>query len=200
MIDLVLIGGDSARFNSFLNNGVDPCFGKCYALSARECRECTTPVVLDGRFLLLNDVCRALTAASKKPVAQESPKALAPATQTPVVPTVRAVSGPVSAPPPSPELEAVAELHTPNPARIKKLPYRDVMYRLQEGRSVLEIFLEILDEGTLDSEGPLARTYLYGAFWYIEKSLGLPVPKLPVFRELAALCKKSVHGRIARNA
>lgn len=61
---LVLIGGDSEAFNRFLESD-DPCFGRSFAASAPECKNCTAAVIADGQIFLLNEVCRDRTQAAK---------------------------------------------------------------------------------------------------------------------------------------
>lgn len=55
--ELVLIGGNSAAFQVLLTR-LDPCFGKNYAKSAKECKDCLCAVISGGRVHVLNEVCR----------------------------------------------------------------------------------------------------------------------------------------------
>lgn len=43
-------------FTQYLQE-TDPCFGKSFAKSSKECQACLLPVLMDGRILLLNDLC-----------------------------------------------------------------------------------------------------------------------------------------------
>ena len=63
-LPLQAVGVPQELFDSYLPN--DPCFGRRYAKSVRECQECLLPVVMEGRLHLLNEVCKARTEGLKK--------------------------------------------------------------------------------------------------------------------------------------
>lgn len=56
--ELDLIGGPTDVLKAHLAE--DVCFGKHYAKTVKECRECVCPVVVEERVLLLSEVCAAL--------------------------------------------------------------------------------------------------------------------------------------------
>jgi len=63
LLKLVGANEDDGRFARYLEAD-DPCFGRHFAKSATECQVCLCPVVLDGRLLLLREVCQARCAGT----------------------------------------------------------------------------------------------------------------------------------------
>jgi hypothetical protein len=65
-VDLILIGGDSEKFNRFLESD-DPCFGKRFSKSSPECKGCLCPVIVAGKLHTLNEVCAARSKGGAAP-------------------------------------------------------------------------------------------------------------------------------------
>jgi hypothetical protein len=66
--ELTLVGSDkSLEFQEYLQSD-DPCFGEHYAKRAEECKNCTAPVIVNGRLVLLNELCEARTKGADDPL------------------------------------------------------------------------------------------------------------------------------------
>lgn len=65
-----------------------------------------------------------------------------------------------------------------DPINLKRLSSQDVISRLRGGKSVAEIWWEILDGTDPDEGGTEAWRILYNRLRYLEKEKGLPVPDL----------------------
>lgn len=65
---ITLIGSTfpAEDFTQYLEKD-DPCFEKAFAKSAKECKECRAPVLMDGKIHLLRDVCEARTRGADSP-------------------------------------------------------------------------------------------------------------------------------------
>lgn len=51
----IVIGAPGAA--EYFETGEDPCFGKAFARSTPQCIECRAPVLVDGRILLMRELC-----------------------------------------------------------------------------------------------------------------------------------------------
>lgn len=131
---LVPIGVDQEKFTQYLQH-TDPCFGRHFSKSAKECKDCTTPVITDGKLCLLKEVCAAACAGSSKP------------------------------------------------ATIKELAGPDVLARLQAGKTVMQLFVEIMDGGDPNVVGAQARAHLDKRLRYY-RNKGMLIPNVPTTQEL----------------
>jgi hypothetical protein len=69
-------------------------------------------------------------------------------------------------------------------SKLKTLTTQDVIDRLQRGKSVEEIFSEILGDADPETQAATARHLLYLRFVYMQRNLELPTPHLPPRKEL----------------
>ena len=76
-----------------------------------------------------------------------------------------------------------------SPGLLQPLTTREVLSRLESGKTVEEIFHELLGEGDPELLGQAAREILYNRLYYMKTTLGLPTPTLPPLEEL----KSHVH-------
>jgi len=72
-----------------------------------------------------------------------------------------------------------------SPAMLKALTSQDVRNRLAAGKTVAEIFTEVLGDSDPSVAAAAARDLLYRRFYYLRTEKGFPVPDLPPTKELA---------------
>lgn len=134
--EVVLIGSTfpPAEFGKYLEE-VDPCFGKHFAKSAPECKECLAPVVVEGKLLFLRDLCEARTHGAD------------------------------------------------TPDHLVRLTTNDVIVRLDHGKSLQEIYAEILGDSTSEVTAKAARSLLAARLSRM-RFLELPTPALPPLKDL----------------
>lgn len=67
MGSFTLVGLDDAAVD-YLEGGTDLCFGKYYAKTVFECINCRAPAILEGRIVLLKEICAMKTAGTSSPL------------------------------------------------------------------------------------------------------------------------------------
>lgn len=76
-----------------------------------------------------------------------------------------------------------ATLGSRKAVRTNHLTTQEIMTRLQAGKSLMDVFVEMLQGGDIDVVGRETYRVLYGRIKYIEKK-GVPVPALSPFKEM----------------
>lgn len=71
-----------------------------------------------------------------------------------------------------------------SPQLLRDLTTQDIIQRLEQGKSVEEIFVEVLGDADPKLAADAARQLLYRRFYYMRKTLDLPTPELPPMKEL----------------
>ena len=66
--DILLIGASSrpGDFSRYLQED-DPCFGKHFARTVKECLACVAPVIMDQKLYLIRDLCEARCQGADSP-------------------------------------------------------------------------------------------------------------------------------------